>query len=306
MTALHRIQWIDSEIRAGRSPNARRLAERFEISHRQAQRDFEYLRDSLGAPLVYGAAERGYRYEGEPFVLPGQFVTPEQRGVLENLAEYYGRWTGHHGGMALDDVAALFARLSGRQEGFGRRAREAQAPEGGAVRTGQSAQEAWLARTAQAAKRAQTTEVSAPALGNASPLGLPYLATLSIAEPLPLPGMTGMGLPIPDGLAPYYRGADGPLRATFEFHEVDRFVSALLGSGIPFRVEHPRWLRERVVAQAALVQGVNAAEAPPESSGPSGPLTTEPEGQEPAAMTRGVVLPAVGLTRATPTEGSTR
>ena len=48
MAALHRIQWLDSEIRAETYPNARRLAERFEISHRQAQRDFEYLRDSLG------------------------------------------------------------------------------------------------------------------------------------------------------------------------------------------------------------------------------------------------------------------
>src|SRR5687768_18226401 len=43
------------------------------------------------------------------------FVTPEQRGVLEHLADYYGRWAG--GGTAMEDVAELFTRLSGRQEG---------------------------------------------------------------------------------------------------------------------------------------------------------------------------------------------
>jgi predicted DNA-binding transcriptional regulator YafY len=85
MAALRRLQWIDSEIRAGRYPNARRLADYFEISHRQAQRDFEYLRDSLGAPLTYSARRRGYRYDGEAYVLPGQFVTPLQRGVLGSL-----------------------------------------------------------------------------------------------------------------------------------------------------------------------------------------------------------------------------
>ena len=268
MTALHRIQWIDSEIRAGRSPNARRLAERFEISHRQAQRDFEYLRDSLGAPLVYAAAERGYRYEGEPVVLPGQFVTAEQRGVLEHLAEYYGRWAG--GGTALEDVAELFARLSGRQEGFGRRAREAHTTQGPpADQTSQDVQGVWLAHTAQTAKAAQASEVPATALGNASPLGLPYLAMLSLAEPLPLPGMTGMGLPLSEALAQYYRGADGPLRAAFEFHDVEGFLSALFGSGTPFRVEHPRWLRERVASHAALIQAANTPDAAPQPSSAS-------------------------------------
>lgn len=52
MPMLHRIQWVDAQIRAGRYPNARALAAAFEISHRQALRDLAYMRDSLGAPLV--------------------------------------------------------------------------------------------------------------------------------------------------------------------------------------------------------------------------------------------------------------
>ena len=50
-------------------PNAQRLAERFGISHRQAQRDFEYLRRELGAPIAYDNSRKGFYYE-ESYVLP--------------------------------------------------------------------------------------------------------------------------------------------------------------------------------------------------------------------------------------------
>lgn len=48
MSNLHRILWIDQEIRRGGYPNSRTIAEQFEISPRQAARDIEYLRYSLG------------------------------------------------------------------------------------------------------------------------------------------------------------------------------------------------------------------------------------------------------------------
>ena len=50
-------------------PNAQRLAERFGISHRQAQRDFEYLRRELGAPVAYDNSRKGFYYESS-YVLP--------------------------------------------------------------------------------------------------------------------------------------------------------------------------------------------------------------------------------------------
>lgn len=49
MAKLHRIIWIDAQIRADKFPNARTIAQEFEISQRQAARDLEYLRDSLGS-----------------------------------------------------------------------------------------------------------------------------------------------------------------------------------------------------------------------------------------------------------------
>jgi predicted DNA-binding transcriptional regulator YafY len=45
---LERFFWFDGRLRQKRFPNASQLAERFEISHKTAQRDICCLRDRLG------------------------------------------------------------------------------------------------------------------------------------------------------------------------------------------------------------------------------------------------------------------
>ena len=69
MNANIRIQWLHKKLTMKSYPNAQRLAERFGISHRQAQRDFEYLRRELGAPIAYDNSRKGFYYE-ESYVLP--------------------------------------------------------------------------------------------------------------------------------------------------------------------------------------------------------------------------------------------
>lgn len=69
MNANDRIQWFHKKISAGCYPNASHLSEKFDISHRQAQRDVEFLRKELCAPLGYDPAKKGYFYEAD-FVLP--------------------------------------------------------------------------------------------------------------------------------------------------------------------------------------------------------------------------------------------
>lgn len=69
MNAEKRIQWLHKYIVSMRYPNASRLAERFGISHRQAQRDVTSLREEYGAPLAYSADHRGFYYT-EDFSLP--------------------------------------------------------------------------------------------------------------------------------------------------------------------------------------------------------------------------------------------
>lgn len=68
--SFERYNWFHGQIKAGRYPNARKLAERFEVSEKQAQREIEFMRDRLCAPLVYDSGRRGYRYEDDSYELP--------------------------------------------------------------------------------------------------------------------------------------------------------------------------------------------------------------------------------------------
>ncbi|MBQ8141022.1 MAG: hypothetical protein IJ038_04940 [Clostridia bacterium] len=80
MNADLRIQWLHKKLCENRYPNAMRLSEKFNISHRQAQRDIEHLRRKLGAPLKYSNSKRGFYYTSE-FSLPTFIAT-------ENDSEY--------------------------------------------------------------------------------------------------------------------------------------------------------------------------------------------------------------------------
>ncbi len=82
MNASKRIQWLHKYIVENRYPNAGRLAERFGISHRQAQRDVDSLRNDFGAPLAYSAAQRGFYYTA-PFTLPSYTVDANEFDYVE-------------------------------------------------------------------------------------------------------------------------------------------------------------------------------------------------------------------------------
>lgn len=82
MNAPNRIQWLHKYIVEMRYPNASRLAERFGISHRQAQRDVDSLRNDYGAPLAYSAEHRGFYYTKE-FSLPTYTVAANECDYVE-------------------------------------------------------------------------------------------------------------------------------------------------------------------------------------------------------------------------------
>ena len=75
MNANLRIQWLHKKICENCYPNAMRLAEKFGISHRQAQRDIDHLRSELCAPIEYSKAHKGFYYTKD-FALP-VFVSTE-------------------------------------------------------------------------------------------------------------------------------------------------------------------------------------------------------------------------------------
>ena len=69
MSANDRIQWLHKRISENAYPRIAHLTKKFSISQRQAQRDIEYMRAKLGAPIAFSHAHKGYFYT-EPFVLP--------------------------------------------------------------------------------------------------------------------------------------------------------------------------------------------------------------------------------------------
>lgn len=73
-----RYTWFDRQAHAGRYPNATTLARRFEISPKTAQRNIEFLRFRLGAPLAYDPVRKGYAYPDDSFVLPALQISQEE------------------------------------------------------------------------------------------------------------------------------------------------------------------------------------------------------------------------------------
>jgi proteasome accessory factor B len=65
-----RLQTIHHEIKEGRRPNTSSLAKLLSVSSKTVQRDIDYLRDELEAPIDFDREENGYRYSRSDYVLP--------------------------------------------------------------------------------------------------------------------------------------------------------------------------------------------------------------------------------------------
>ncbi len=74
--------WFIDRAKRGKFPNTRHLMEKFEISQVQAQRDIEYMRDFLQAPLQYVAAEKGYKLQDDAFSLPTVWIEDDELLLL--------------------------------------------------------------------------------------------------------------------------------------------------------------------------------------------------------------------------------
>ncbi len=110
ISSYHRIVWFHNNVLQEHYPNARKIAEQFEISLRQAQRDIEYLRSSMNAPLVYYADKRGYRYEAQ-YTLPSFFLSESEKAMLSSLAQTYDK-IGAFGFSNYKNRATLLSKLS--------------------------------------------------------------------------------------------------------------------------------------------------------------------------------------------------
>jgi predicted DNA-binding transcriptional regulator YafY len=65
-----RLQTIHHEIKDGRYPNATSLAAALDVSTKTVQRDVDYLRNELAAPIEFDRDQNGYSYSRADYVLP--------------------------------------------------------------------------------------------------------------------------------------------------------------------------------------------------------------------------------------------
>jgi predicted DNA-binding transcriptional regulator YafY len=77
-TQFARLTELDRQIRDGRYPNALTFSGEWEVSQKTVQRDIEFLRDALGAPLAYDRTHRGYHYTDKTWFLPAMNLSESE------------------------------------------------------------------------------------------------------------------------------------------------------------------------------------------------------------------------------------
>jgi predicted DNA-binding transcriptional regulator YafY len=68
--AYERYYWFHNQVKNNTHPNSKHLAVKFEVSQKTAQRDIEFMRDRIGAPLEYSHVDKGYYYTDNGYELP--------------------------------------------------------------------------------------------------------------------------------------------------------------------------------------------------------------------------------------------
>jgi len=92
--ALERILVIDLAVRRGKWPNARTLARELEVAHRTIQRDIEFMRDRLRAPLEFEIFRNGYYYTDPSYRLSYFPVTEGELVALLVSAQVMDHYRG--------------------------------------------------------------------------------------------------------------------------------------------------------------------------------------------------------------------
>ena len=89
-----RLLFIDREIGSGRYPNCGQLADEYEVSDKTIQRDLDYMRYQLDAPIEYSAERRGYYYTEPNYKLPAISIKESDLFAIylaeKLLAQYEG------------------------------------------------------------------------------------------------------------------------------------------------------------------------------------------------------------------------
>lgn len=111
-----RFIWFDDRAKRRKYPNASKLSAAFEVSLKTAQRDIEYMRDRLRAPLLYDQSLKGYYYEDEIFSLPLMYLSSAELSSLiiarKVLQDVSGGYIGNEITTAVDKIASIIKKYA--------------------------------------------------------------------------------------------------------------------------------------------------------------------------------------------------
>ncbi len=89
-----RMYHLDDQLRNNRFPNCSSLAVYFEVSPKTIQRDVDYMRDLLGAPIEYHKKKRGFYYRENWTFLPSAFLEKEEAEALKATKRVLSQYRG--------------------------------------------------------------------------------------------------------------------------------------------------------------------------------------------------------------------
>ena len=75
---LGRIYFIDKKLRSRAYPNCHTMAKEYEASARTFQRDIDYMRTFMDAPIEFDRKRNGYYYTDEAFFLPAMSISERE------------------------------------------------------------------------------------------------------------------------------------------------------------------------------------------------------------------------------------
>ena len=104
-----RVFVLDARISRGDYPSYAVLARHCGVSEKTIQRNLEYMRDIMYAPLEYDSTEKGWHYTDKTFSLPAQFGSKHDLQALLVLGEVISQYAS----TPLGESGVLFAGLVG-------------------------------------------------------------------------------------------------------------------------------------------------------------------------------------------------
>ena len=108
-TQAERLLDLDRRLKNSEYPNCTSFATDWEISTKTAQRDIDFLRDRMGAPIEYDALNRGYFYTEPTFMLP---AVQMNEGELAALLMSSKMFEAFQGTPMAEKLTSVFDKLS--------------------------------------------------------------------------------------------------------------------------------------------------------------------------------------------------